>query len=180
MVLRSDHALLGKSPMWAETPSAEMGLGPVHHAGHLDRGGHRLTVHPPGGITASTRQNCCDRHSRRILPLRPLLRLPPVPRAAQRSARGRRASSGEVWPRFCTSALLSSTAHCVGKYTLNRPHPDPSPVSGDGTWAIVARRKIGKLDASGRKAARHHPDHLDHGGHRLAMHPALEYTQKSW
>jgi hypothetical protein len=53
-------------------------------------GGHRLSMHLPGGITASTRQNCCDRHTRRTLLLRPPLRPPPAPRAAQRSARGRR------------------------------------------------------------------------------------------
>jgi hypothetical protein len=40
-------------------------------------------------------------------------------------------SSGEAWPRFCMSALLSSTTQCVAKYTLSRPHPDPSPVSGN-------------------------------------------------
>jgi hypothetical protein len=45
-----------------------------------------------------------------------------------------------------------STAHCVGKCRPNHPHPNPSPVSGDGTWGIVACRKIGKLDASGIKA----------------------------
>jgi hypothetical protein len=39
--------------------------------------------------------------------------------------------SGLAWQRFCRSALLSSTTHCVAKYTLHRPHPDPSPVSGD-------------------------------------------------
>src|SRR5260370_37230944 len=41
--------------------------------------------------------------------------------------------------------------HSVGKYTLNRPHPDPSQVSGDRTWGIVARRKIGKLAVSDGK-----------------------------
>src|SRR5260370_17315828 len=46
------------------------------------------------------------------------------------------------------------------QYLLNRPHPNPSPVSGDGTWGIVARMKIGKLNASGRKAPllRYTPD----------------------
>src|ERR1039457_3733787 len=27
-----------------------------------------------------------------------------------------------------------------GKYTLNRPHPNPSPGSGDRAWGMVARR----------------------------------------
>src|SRR5260370_9514613 len=40
-----------------------------------------------------------------------------------------------------------------GRHTLNRPDPNPSPVSRDGTWGIVARRKIGKLAVSGRKAS---------------------------
>jgi hypothetical protein len=34
-------------------------------------------------------------------------------------------------PALLHVRLLSSTAHCVAKNTLNRPHPDPSPVSGD-------------------------------------------------
>jgi len=46
---------------------------------------------------------------------------------------------------FRTIAICTN----CGKYTLNCPHPNPSPVSGDGTCGIVARRKIGKLDAAG-------------------------------
>ena len=38
-------------------------------------------------------------------------------------------------------------------YPLNRPHPNPSRVPGDGTWGIVACGKIGKLAVSGRKAS---------------------------
>jgi hypothetical protein len=37
------------------------------------------------------------------------------------------------------------------QYLLNRPPPNPSPVSGDGTWGIVAHWKLGRLDDSGRK-----------------------------
>src|ERR1039457_5015437 len=35
----------------------------------------------PGGVIASTPNRCCHRCTARILPLRPLLRLPSVPRA---------------------------------------------------------------------------------------------------
>jgi hypothetical protein len=45
--------------------------------------------------------------------------------------RQRVAVIGRGRPRFCMSASLWITAHCVGKYTLSRLHPYPSPVSAD-------------------------------------------------
>jgi hypothetical protein len=72
---------------------------------------------------------------------------------------------GLAWPRFCISALLSSTAHCVAKYTLSRPHPYPPGVRRLNL-GIVARRKIGKLEASGIKAVPgNRLGQLDQGGH---------------
>ena len=63
-------------------------------------------------------------------------------------------SSELAWPRFCTSAFVSSTAHCVGKYTLNRPHPNPSPVSGDRTRGIVACSVVAVITFAADRADR--------------------------
>jgi hypothetical protein len=114
---------------------------------------HRL-IHAPGVGIFQVASSHPPRVAAAAVPpeffLRPLLRLPRATGRAKVSASAS-PSSGEACPRFCTSALDSSTPHCVGKYTLNRPHSYPSPVSGDGTWGIVARRKIGKFDVSGKK-----------------------------
>ena len=95
----------------------------------MKRGGHRLTVHPPDGFIASTPSCCClytaefflfvlffDFRRRHWL------------RKGQRegvSVAGRGlAALLHVGFAFQHHALR-------GKYALNRPHPDPSPVSGD-------------------------------------------------
>ena len=54
--------------------------------------------------------------------------------------------------RFSRAFRTIAVSSNYRKYPLNRPHPNPSPVSGEGTWGIVARWKIGKPDDSGRRA----------------------------
>src|SRR5260370_41540310 len=53
--------------------------------------------------------------------------------------------------RISGRTAMRIDAHCVGKYILSRPRPNRSQVSGDRTWGIVARRKIGKLAVSDGK-----------------------------
>jgi hypothetical protein len=67
-----------------------------------------------------------------------------------------------------------------GKYPLNRPHPSPSPVSGDGALGVVARRKIGELEASGIKVPPPPDIELADGLSRTGVFLASGENLKRW
>jgi hypothetical protein len=78
----------------------------------------------PGAVIACTTSCCCQCTGRR-LHRRPLLRPPPVARAARPSAPARRRHPGEAWPRFRMSALDSSPAGCCGLCDIAVPRGRP-------------------------------------------------------
>jgi hypothetical protein len=60
------------------------------------------------------------------------------------------------------SALLSSTTHCVAKYTLNRPHPDPTPLN-----TVLGSDFLGSGGHSGFEAAGAGQVRIDRNNRRI-------------
>jgi hypothetical protein len=115
---------------------------PFHHPGHLDQGGHRLTMHT--ALECSPKRRGYLSHVASSNP--PRTAAPGVPPEClllvllfdfgRRHGLRKGQHQGVAVVARGLAALLHvglAFQHGAlrGKYTLNRPHPNPSPVSGD-------------------------------------------------